>query len=93
MANKAGFHPYGITIPTPDGDIILNAGNNMTIQPQGNFITFAAEFPGGAVINNVNPWQPPTLSDANAPNNSVYFSSDAGKLVYKGNDAVIHDLY
>ncbi len=45
MANKAGFHPYGITIPTPDGDVILNAGNNMTILPQGNFVTFSADFP------------------------------------------------
>lgn len=92
MANKAGFTPYGVTLNLPNGDVTLNAGNNMTILPQGNLITFAAQIPN-AVINNVTAFQPPTISDANAPKNSIYFSSDAGVLVYKGSDSSIHNLY
>lgn len=36
---------------------------------------------------------PPTLADAAANNNSVYFSSDASKLVYKDSGGVVHALY
>ncbi len=39
------FHPYGISLKTADGDVVLNAGSNMRIFPQGNFVTFSAEFP------------------------------------------------
>lgn len=52
MANKASFHPYGISLTLPDGDVVLNAGDNMTILPQGNLITFAAQFP--KVVTSIN---------------------------------------
>ena len=37
--------------------------------------------------------KPMTLADADAVANSIYYSSDAGKLVYKDIDGVINDLY
>lgn len=46
MANKASFHVRGIVLPLADGtNVVLNAGDNMTILPQGDLITFAAQFP------------------------------------------------
>lgn len=36
---------------------------------------------------------PPTLTDAAAPNNSFYYSSTAGKLVYKDGAGVANSLY
>ena len=93
MANKAPFNIYGITIPTADGEIVLNAGANMTILPQGNFVTFSAQFPVNAVINSQTPWQPPILADTKAPNNSVYYSSTSSKLVYKDASGTTHALY
>jgi len=90
---KAIFNPYGITIPTANGDVILNAGENMTLLPQGNFVTLSARLPNNIVINSLTPWQPPQLSDAKAPNNSVYYSTDATKLVYKDAAGVVHNLY
>lgn len=92
MANE-NFNAYGVTLHTSDGDYVLNAGANMTIFPQGNLITFAVQLPAGMVINNLNAWQPPTIQDANSLNNSVYFSSDASKLVYKDISGVVHSLY
>jgi len=37
--------------------------------------------------------KPPTYADAAAPNNSVYFSSTANKLVYKDAGGVVNNLY
>lgn len=93
MAGKATFNVRGITLTLANGEeVILNAGSNMTIFPVGNMITFSAQIPN-AVVNNVTAYQPPTIADANAPPNSVYFSSNAGKLVYKSADSLIHNLY
>jgi hypothetical protein len=36
---------------------------------------------------------PITSTDAAAPNNSQYFSSDAGKLVYKDSGGTVNNLY
>lgn len=40
---KATFHIRGIVVSGPDGDVVLNAGQNITIFPQGNIITFAVD--------------------------------------------------
>lgn len=93
MASKATFHPYGITINLPDGDVVLNAGANMTIFPQGNMITFAAQIAPNTVINNITAWQPVKLSDAKAPNGSVYYSTTANKLVFKDYSGMVNNLY
>jgi hypothetical protein len=36
---------------------------------------------------------PITSADATAPNNSIYYSSDASKLVYKDGAGAVNDLY
>lgn len=54
MADKYSFHVKGVTLHLPDGDLILNAGQNMTIFPSGDLITFAAVIPKGVTsINGV----------------------------------------
>ena len=37
--------------------------------------------------------KPATLTDASAPNNSIYYSSTAGKLVYKDSGGTVNNLY
>lgn len=89
----AGFNPYGIMIKTDSGDVMLAAGENITIWPQGSTVVISAQVPQNSVINNVTPWQPPQLSDANAPLGSVYYSTDAGKLVFRDYAGVVNPLY
>lgn len=36
---------------------------------------------------------PASVADGAAPNNSIYFSTTQGKLVYKDAGGVVHDLY
>lgn len=36
---------------------------------------------------------PVTSADADAPNNSIYYSTDSSKLVYKDSLGVVNDLY
>lgn len=45
MASKATFHPYGIVLSSPSGEVVLNAGENITLLPQGNILTISAQFP------------------------------------------------
>lgn len=91
------FNSRGITVSTPNGDMSIIQGSNMRIQPSGNSVNFSSITPFGSIINgNGLPWLPPALADAVAPNNSIYFSTNAGKLVYKDNTSptpVIHPLY
>jgi len=37
--------------------------------------------------------RPVTLADADAENNSIYYSSTASKLVYKDSGGVVNNLY
>jgi hypothetical protein len=37
--------------------------------------------------------KPPSLANAAAPNNSIYYSTDASKLVYKDPSGVVNNLY
>lgn len=93
MAGKAAFNIRGIILTLANGEqVVLNAGENMQIFPSGDLITFSAQFPN-AVVNNVTAYQPPSISDTNAPKNSVYFSTDANKLVYRATDGTVHNLY
>lgn len=93
ITNKTTFHTQGIKIPTPNGDFSLIAGNGIAIQPTGDSAVFSAPLPANTVVNGQTPWQPPLLSDAKAPNNSVYFSTTASKLVYKSSNGTIFNLY
>lgn len=38
-------------------------------------------------------WKPPQLADASAANESVYYSTDASKLVYKDSGGTVRSLY
>ncbi len=45
VSNNTSFHAYGVALHCADGDVILNAGANMTIQPAGNLVVFSAQIP------------------------------------------------
>lgn len=88
------FNSRGITVSTPNGDMVLISGQNIRILPSGNTANISAQIPPGSIINgNGLPWQPPSLADAKAPNNSVYFSADSNKLTYKDASGSPHALY
>ena len=95
MNSPLTFSPHGIAIATPNGDALLNVDTGtMIIKQSGNMATFSAKIPAGIIANgNGVPWQPPSLSDAVAPNNSIYFSTTATKLVYKDAAGSVHNLY
>lgn len=38
-------------------------------------------------------WQPPNFADADATENTVYYSTTASKLVYKDSGGTVHNLY
>jgi acyl-CoA synthetase (AMP-forming)/AMP-acid ligase II len=48
---------------------------------------------GTARINSDGSFSPPTLTDAAAANNTIYYSSTQTKLVYKDSGGTIHALY
>src|SRR5579859_3433306 len=91
MVNKYTFQPYGVVVSCPSGNVTLNAGQNMTILPQGDLITFASQTTPNVFLTGI-PWQPPTLTDAKAPNNSLYYSSTLSGLTYKNSFGVSIDL-
>lgn len=41
----------------------------------------------------VSGWHPPSFADADAVNNTVYYSTTASKLAYKDSGGTIHALY
>lgn len=87
----------GVSGATKDAFMILKNGKTgvgfsnfeTTANPeilQVNGDVRAANYSGGF-------FKPVTSTDAAAPNNSVYYSSDAGKLVYKDSGGIINNLY
>jgi hypothetical protein len=44
-------------------------------------------------INTSGTFQPVSLADASAPNNSIYYSTTASKLVYKSSNGTVNNLY
>jgi len=38
-------------------------------------------------------FKPPSLADAEAQNNSIYYSTTQSKLVYKDSGGIVNDLY
>jgi hypothetical protein len=94
ITNKTTFHTQGINIPTSQGNFTLIPGNGITLQPAGDSAIIAAPQPPNVIANgNALPWQPPLLSDATAPANSIYYSTTSIKLVYKDSNSVVHNLY
>lgn len=93
MTSPSSFHAYGVTLHLPDGDVILSSGSNVTIQPAGDTIIFSVQLPPNIVFNNNTAYQPPLLADVNAPNNSVYYSTNSNKLAYRDSVGISHNLY
>lgn len=56
-----------------------------------SFFNIVAEKAGRVDENGA--FQPPSLADNDANNNSVYYSTTQSKLVYKDNSGVVNDLY
>jgi hypothetical protein len=46
-----------------------------------------------AVVRDDKSFAPVTLADADAANNSIYYSSTQSKLVYKDSGGTVNDLY
>lgn len=57
---------------------------------------FQMQDSGGAVLSAFaasGAWLPASMTDAAAPNNSVYYSTTAGKLVFKNSAGTVNNLY
>jgi hypothetical protein len=48
---------------------------------------------GGATLRLDGSFAPASIADVSAMNNSIYFSTDSNKLVYRDSTGVVHDLY
>ena len=55
-------------------------------------VTVANEY-SNITVSFDNLLRPATYADSAAPNNSVYYSSTAGKLVYKDSGGTVNNLY
>ncbi|GAH32772.1 unnamed protein product, partial [marine sediment metagenome] len=51
------------------------------------------EVDNSAVIDGDGFFKPKSSADAAAPNNSIYYSTDASKLVYKDSGGTVNNLY
>lgn len=97
---------YGITI---DGAVAVPSTGYVTITSNTDYAgtSFATAFNLSSVTSaQKNTWfvindglavsapiKVPTVANANAPNSSLYFSSDATKLVWKDSGGVVNNLY
>lgn len=45
------------------------------------------------IAKDVAGWQPPSFADADAPDNTVYYSTTGSKLTYKDSGGTPHALY
>jgi hypothetical protein len=64
-----------------DIDVVIGSGQAISVEGSSSNITL-----NGALI-------PVNLADANAPNNSIYYSTTQSKLVYKDSGGSVNDLY
>lgn len=78
--------PVSTTVP----DLVLQARSSQTAD------LLQAHDSSGSTIARIKvdgSIQPATLADGSATNNSIYYSSTAGKLVFKDGSGSVHDLY
>lgn len=52
MADQT-FNSHGITVSTPNGDMVLIAGSNMRIKPAGNVVDISAQLPTNNFLSNI----------------------------------------
>lgn len=64
--------------------------NNRPFEVQ-SFYNLLADKAG--VIDENGAIEPSSLSDANASNNRIYYSTTQSKLVYKDSSGIVHNLY
>lgn len=75
-------------------DIPVAEFRNFTGTPTSNNTVFATS--AGSVLSAIKAdgsWQPPSIADASATNNSLYYSTTQNKLVYKDSSGVVNNLY
>lgn len=93
ISNKSTFNSNGVTIPTADGGFSLIAGQGIKIRPAADSAVISSQVSANGFNDGITPWQPPSLPDASAPKNSVYFSTTGGKLSFKDSAGAVHALY
>lgn len=88
-------------------DVAVRMHNNAAGQPvvriygggasqTADLLQFTDDYSGTTVyarFNKFGLWQPPTSTNAAAPNNSVFYSSDNSKFVYKDSGGTVNNLY
>jgi hypothetical protein len=84
-------------LPVLQFDGSQNAGFTGALQVAGNInalgnIIIASGFVLDCASHNA-AISPGTLADGDAGNNSIYYSSTQGKLIYKDSGGTVHDLY
>ena len=89
----SNFNPYGVTIPTENGNVTLVAGANVRLQPQGTTVTISALIPPTVVTNGVTAYNPPSIKDTDAQKGTLYYSTTSNKLSFCDYSGVIHALY
>ena len=101
-ASSAGSQA-GIYVTDASGSAPYNAYGNAIVKAKtiaGSTVDLATGSPsttrvrvGDTSVDFTVPIQPPTFTDPNAPNNSIYYSSTQSKLAYKDSGGTAHALY
>lgn len=81
-ANSSNVIAIGSTVPIPS-DYTINVGNSLV---HTDCYIAGHLHPSGAV-------RPASIADASAPTNAIYYSTTAGKLVYKDSGGTVNNLY
>lgn len=76
--------------PAPIHAIIQNKSGLIT-QVWAQWFSFISSRLG--YINNDGSYSPPSIDDADAANNSIYYSTTQSKLVYKDGGGTVNALY
>jgi len=76
-------------------DVVSTNGQDINLTPAGNVNITAnsLEMAGTERITSAGCFLPVSLADASAPNNSIYYSTTASKLVYKDSGGTVNNLY
>jgi hypothetical protein len=72
---------------------ILRTRNNIVTLPKESYFKIYTSVSSGMTINGDGTITPTTIADADAANETLYYSSDQSKLVYKDSLGSVHDLW
>lgn len=83
-----------------DGDItnayyikVQRTANTVSVKPIESEFLIVASLSSGMQIRGDGTIQPTSTADSVAPNDSIYYSTDQSKLVYKDSGGTVNDLY